>query len=123
MPHDTPKGLDARPGSKPHDPEQKPSDDLNNPDHANMSAASRAHGTHGKGKDEELLTDPQATDTGDDAQLRRAGGRNEAPDPQKFRDNAAGHMGGPGWESEQVGGSTVDRRPPDQDTGDQRRHA
>jgi hypothetical protein len=27
-----------------------------------------------------------------------------------MRDNSAGRMGGPGWGSEQVGGSTVDRR-------------
>lgn len=122
MPHDLPKGLDAR-RDQPHAPENRPSDDVNDPEHYKMSAASKAHGAHGKGGNEELLSDEQATDTGDDAQLRRAGPRNEAPDPDKFRENAAGHTGGSGWGSEQVGGSVVDRRPPDQDTGDDRRHA
>jgi endonuclease-3 len=113
MPNDLPKGLDARGGGEqPKDADRPP-----------QSAAQRAHGTHGKGGSEELLDDPQATDTGDDAQLRRAGGRDEPPSPDKFRDNAVGRMGGAGWGSEQVGGSTVDRRPPDPDTGDDRRHA
>jgi hypothetical protein len=113
MPHDLPKGLDAR-----------PTDDPNDAGHAGQSAGSKTHGTHGKGRNEEVLSDEQATDTGDDAQLRRAGGGGDrAPSPQKFRDNAAGHMGGAGWGSEAVGGSSVDRRPPDPDTGDDRRHA
>ena len=43
--------------------------------------------------------------------------------PDRMRENSAGRMGGAGWGSEQVGGSSVDRRPPDQDTGDDRRHA
>ena len=93
-------------------------------EHASQGADDRAHGAHGKGFMDEKLNDEQATDTGDDAQLRRAGGGgDQAPDPQKFRENAAGHMGGAGWGSEQVGGSVVDRRPPDQDTGEPRRHA
>ena len=93
-------------------------------EHASQGADNRAHGAHGKGSMDEKLNDEQATDTGDDAQLRTAGGGgDQAPDPQKFRDNAAGRMGGAGWGSEQVGGSVVDRRPPDPDTGDARRHA
>jgi len=100
-------------------------DDLNDPRHARLSAEERAHGAHGQGfMDEKRAGDEQATDTGDDAQLRRAGGGgDQAPDPNRFRENAAGHMGGAGWGSEQVGGSVVDRRSPDPDTGDDRRHA
>lgn len=72
-----------------------------------------AHGRHGKGaSDESMVDDEQATDTGDDRQLRTAGGGgNQPPDPNAFRENSEGRMGGAGWGSEQVGGSTVDRRP------------
>jgi hypothetical protein len=98
--------------------------DLNDKRHALLSAEERAHGVHGKGfMDEKRTDDEQATDTGDDAQLRRSGGGgDQAPDPNRFRENAAGHMGGAGWGSEQVGGSVVDRRPPEPN-GDDRRHA
>ena len=115
MPHDLPKGLDAQHGgNKPHEPGARPTDDVNDPEHSRMSAASKAHGTHGKGRNEELLVDEQATDTGDNPQLRRAGGGgNQAPDPNKFRENSAGNMGGAGWGSEAAGGSVVDRRPDD----------
>jgi hypothetical protein len=83
-------------------------------DRSQDSAERKAHGAHGKGFSDEQLVDEQATDTGDDPQLRRAGGGgDQAPDPDKFRDNASGRMGGSGWGSEQVGGSVVDRRPPD----------
>ena len=123
MPHDQPKGLDARHGARPHDPDERPSDDVNDPGHYRMSAADKAHGTRGKGDAEEVLSDPQATDTGDDAQLRRTGARDEPPSPERMRENSTGRMGGAGWGSEQVGGSSVDRRPPDQTTGDDRRHA
>ena len=113
MPNDLPKGLDSRPNEGTH-----------GADHASQSAANKAHGTHGKGRSEELLDDPQATDTGDDAQLRRAGGGgDQAPDPNKFRENSAGRMGGAGWGSEQVGGSVVDRRPPDGGSGGGRGNA
>ena len=78
------------------------------------SAESRAHGTHGKGDDRERLLDEQAVDTGDDPQLRNAGGGgNRAPEPNAFRENSEGRMGGPGWGSEGAGGSSVDRRPND----------
>ena len=78
------------------------------------SAGDRAHGTHGKGGDEETLIDEQAVDTGDDKQLRTAGGGgNKAPEPNAFRENSEGRMGGPGWGSEGAGGSSVDRRPKD----------
>ena len=118
MPHDLPKGLDSR-GSSPGSPGpqvsgQRPSDDVNDPEHYKMSAASKAHGTHGRGGTEEGLLDEQAVDTGDDAQLRRAGGGgDQPPSPTKMRDNSAGRMGGPGWGSEAAGGSSVDRRPDD----------
>ena len=76
-----------------------------------QSAADRAHGTHGRGDAEERLVDEQAVDTGDDPQLRRAGGGgDQPPSPTKMRDNAEGRMGGPGWGSEAAGGSSVDRR-------------
>jgi endonuclease-3 len=90
-------------------------DDVRNPEHYKLSPEERAHGTHGKGfSDEGRRDDEVAVDSGDDPQLRRGGaGRNEAPDPAKFADRAEGRMGGPGWGSEQVGGSTVDRRPDD----------
>ena len=97
----------------PNDANQRPSDDVNDPQHSRMSAASKAHGTHGRGGSEEELLDEQAVDTGDDAQLRRAGGRDEPPSPTRMRDNASGRMGGPGWGSEGAGGSSVDRRPDD----------
>ena len=99
--------------------------DVNNPRHSLLSAEERAHGAHGKGfMDEQRADDEQATDTGDDAQLRRAGGGgDQAPDPNKFRENAAGRMGGAGWGSEQVGGSVVDRRPPDGGSGGGRGNA
>ncbi len=92
-----------------------PADDVRNPEHYQLSPEERAHGTHGKGfSDEARLDDEVAVDSGDDPQFRRGGaGRNEAPDPAKFADQAEGRMGGPGWGSEQVGGSTVDRRPND----------
>lgn len=125
MPNDLPKGLDATQGGRePRQPGQRPGDDASDAERSTMSAGSRAHGTHGKGRNDELLVDEQATDTGDDPQLRRAGGGgDQAPDPQRFRDNAAGRMGGAGWGSEQVGGSTVDRRPSDPQSGDDRRNA
>jgi endonuclease-3 len=96
-------------------PHPKPSGDVNDREHYRDGHAERAHGTHGKGfMDERMVDDEQATDTGDDPQLRTAGGGgDDAPDPQRFRENSAGRMGGPGWGSEQVGGSVVDRRPPD----------
>ena len=78
------------------------------------SAASKAHGTHGKGDAREVLEDEVAVDSGDDPQFRRGGaGRDEAPDPAKFAKNSEGRMGGAGWGSEGVGGSSVDRRPDD----------
>jgi hypothetical protein len=115
MPHNLPKGLDAQhDGNKPHEPDQRPSDDVNDPQHYKMSAASKAHGTHGRGGTEEELLDEQAVDTGDDPQFRRAGGGgDQPPSPTKMRDNSAGRMGGPGWGNAQAGGSSVDRRPDD----------
>ena len=112
MPNDLPKGLDAQhDGNRPHDPERRPSDDVNDSQHYRLSAASKAHGAHGRSGSEESLLDEQATDTGDDPQLRRAGGGgDQPPSPTKMRDNSEGRMGGPGWGSEGVGGSTVDRR-------------
>lgn len=115
MPNDLPNGRDAEhDGNTPREPGRRPADDVNDPEHYRTSAASRAHGTHGRGGDEELLADEQATDTGDNPQLRRAGGGgDQAPDPNKFRENSPGNMGGAGWGSESVGGSVVDRRPDD----------
>jgi endonuclease III len=108
-------------------PRDMSSDEVNDPRHAHDSQDQRAHGTHGKGfMDERRADDEQATDTGDDAQQRRAGGGgDQAPDPNRFREQGekGGHLGGSGWGSEQVGGSVVDRRPPDPRTGDDRRHA
>ena len=113
MPHDLPNGLDARHGAPQNDEGR-----------ASEGADSKAHGAHGKGRNEERLIDEQATDTGDDAQLRRAGGGGDrAPEPNAFRENAPGRMGGAGWGSEAAGGSVVDRRPPDPKTGDDRSHA
>jgi hypothetical protein len=88
-------------------------DDVRNPEHYKLTPEERAHGTHGKGfSDEARLDDEVAVDSGDDPQFRRGGaGRDEAPDPTKFAKNAEGRMGGPGWGSESVGGSAVDRRP------------
>jgi hypothetical protein len=101
-----------------------PGDDTMAEDRSQDSADRKAHGAHGKGFSDEQLVDEQATDTGDDAQLRRAGGGgDQAPDPDKFRENAPGRMGGAGWGSEAVGGSVVDRRPPDKDSGDTRGNA
>ena len=78
------------------------------------SAASKAHGTHGKGDTREVLEDEVAVDTGDNPQARRGGaGPDEAPDPVQFAKNATGRMGGAGWGSEAAGGSAVDRRPSD----------
>lgn len=86
---------------------------VNDPEHYRLAVESRAHGAHGKGFSDEELLDEQATDTGDSAQLRTAGGGGDnPPEPNAFRENSPGHMGGAGWGSEQVGGSTVDRRPP-----------
>lgn len=86
---------------------------VNDPEHYRLSADARAHGAHGKGFSNERLVDEQATDSGDEAQLRTAGGGgDQAPDPDAFRANSEGRMGGPGWGNEQAGGSTVDRRPP-----------
>ncbi len=85
---------------------------VNDPDHYKLAPESRAHGTHGKGFSDEELFDEQAVDTGDDAQLRRAGGGgDQPPEPNAFRENSEGRMGGPGWGNEQAGGASVDRRP------------
>lgn len=94
-------------------PAPKASGDVNDPEHYRDGLAERAHGTHGKGfMDERRRDDEQAVDSGDDAQLRTAGGGgDQAPDPQKFRENSEGRMGGPGWGNEAAGGSSVDRRP------------
>ena len=87
---------------------------VNDPNHYQQDAQQKAHGTHGKGFSDEQLVDEQAVDTGDDRQLRTAGGGGDkAPDPNKFRENSAGRMGGPGWGNEAAGGSSVDRRPDD----------
>jgi hypothetical protein len=111
MPHDLPRGLDAQhDANRPHAPERRPSDDVNDPEHYKMSAASKSHGVHGRGGSGENLLDEQAVDTGDDQQLRRSGGRDEPPSPARMRDNSEGRMGGPGWGNEQAGGSAVDRR-------------
>lgn len=92
----------------------KASGDVNDPAHYQDGQAERAHGTHGKGFSDERLLDAQAVDTGDDPQLRRAGGGgDQAPDPNRMRENSEGRMGGPGWGNEQAGGSSVDRRPRD----------
>lgn len=90
-------------------------DSVNDPEHYRLSQGDRAHGTHGKGfTDESRRADEQAVDTGDDPQLRTAGGGGDrAPDPRKFVENSEGRMGGPGWGNEQAGGSSVDRRPRD----------
>lgn len=114
MPNDLPKGPDAQhDGNRPHDPARRPADDVNDPRHYETSAASKAHGAHGRGGNEEELLDEQATDTGDDQQLRRTGARDEPPSPARMRDNSEGRMGGAGWGSEAAGGSVVDRRPDD----------
>ena len=89
---------------------------VNDPSHAFETPEQRAHGRHGKGFSDETVeeSDEQATDTGDDKQLRTAGGGgNQPPEPNAFRENSEGRMGGAGWGSESVGGSTVDRRPKD----------
>ena len=90
-------------------------DAVNDPGHYRLRPEQRAHGTHGKGfSDEARVDDEQAVDTGDDPQLRTAGGGgDQAPDPNRFRENSEGRMGGPGWGNEQAGGSSVDRRPRD----------
>ena len=87
---------------------------VNDPEHYRQDASQKAHGTHGKGFSDEQLVDEQAVDTGDDKQLRTAGGGgNKAPEPNAFRENSEGRMGGPGWGNEAAGGSSVDRRPTD----------
>jgi hypothetical protein len=101
-----------------------PGDNTMADDRRQDSADRKAHGAHGKGFSDEQRVDEQATDTGDDAQLRRAGGGgDQAPNPDKFRENASGRAGGAGWGSEQVGGSVVDRRPPDGGSGSGRGNA
>ena len=103
-----PRGDHAAPDERQRDPDTQTSSHG-----SGASADAHAHGAHGKGGSEELLVDPQAVDTGDDPQLRTAGGGgDQAPDPNKFRENSEGRMGGPGWGSEAAGGSSVDRRPP-----------
>ncbi|HEY0780340.1 MAG TPA: hypothetical protein VGD56_20455 [Gemmatirosa sp.] len=94
---------------------QAPDDDVQNPEHYRLAPEDRAHGTHGKGfSDENRANDEVAIDSGDDPQFRHGGASpDEAPDPTKFAKNSDGRMGGPGWGNEQVGGSTVDRRPND----------
>ena len=93
----------------------KASGDVNDRGHYRDGHAERAHGTHGKGfMDEARRDDEQAVDTGDDPQFRTAGGGgDQAPDPNRMRENSEGRMGGPGWGNEQAGGSSVDRRPRD----------
>ena len=86
----------------------------NDPRTSRDSAESKAHGAHGRGDNEERRDDEQATDTGDNPQLRRAGGGGDrAPTPDAFREQSTGNMGGSGWGSEAAGGSVVDRRPDD----------
>jgi len=94
---------------------ESPADDVRDPEHYKLAVEDRAHGAHGKGfSDESRQDDEVAVDSGDDPQFRRGGaGRDEAPDPAKFAKNSEGRMGGPGWGSESVGGSAVDRRPND----------
>ena len=88
--------------------------DPNDPQTSHDSAERKAHGTHGRGDNEEQRTDEQATDTGDNPQLRTAGGGgDQPPSPDAFRKQSTGNMGGSGWGSESVGGSVVDRRPDD----------
>lgn len=77
------------------------------PDQINREAAEQ--------RTDERRDDEVPVDTGDDA-------RAQVPNPKSMRDNATGHLGGPGWGSEAAGGSAVDRRPPDEH-GNDRRHA
>jgi hypothetical protein len=87
---------------------------VNDPNHYAGRPEDFSHGRHGKGFGDEEVVNEKAVDTGDDRQLRTAGGGgDQAPDPNKFRENSAGRMGGPGWGNEQAGGASVDRRPDD----------
>ncbi len=75
-------------------------------------ASAFAHGTHGRGDSREALNEEKAVDSGDREQSRHGGaGPDDTPDPTKFAKQLDGRMGGAGWGSESVGGSSVDRRP------------
>jgi hypothetical protein len=76
----------------------------NDPNNYTKGAADRAHGTHGRGGEEEVLDTNPPVDPGFDPKRQK-------PDPAKFAENLEGHMGAPGFGQEQSGGSSVDQRP------------
>ena len=69
-------------------------DPMNDPNHADDSAAKRGHGTHGKGDAREERIDPSPVE------------------PTESRGTDPGH-GEAGWGSEGAGGSVIDKRPPE----------
>ena len=65
--------------------------DANDPNKYRESAADKAHGTHGRGRAEEKRIDDAAVEPGVDRVL-----------------------GAPGWGSESAGGSSIDKRKPEE---------
>lgn len=70
------------------------------------SAAERAHGTHGKGDDREVLLSPEPTLQGNE------GDPESKPDSVAWQRGQTGNLSGAGWGSEAAGGSVSDKRSP-----------
>ena len=76
----------------------------NDPNNYKKGADDRAHGTHGRGGEEEKLDTQPPTDPGFDRKLQNS-------DAASFAENVEGRMGAPGFGQEATGGSSIDQRP------------
>jgi hypothetical protein len=75
--------------------DQKRKDDLNDPEHSRLSADQRAHGAHGRGRNEEQRIDDETVHPGTSE-------RDRDSEPTRGAD---------GWGAEGAGGSVIDTRP------------
>ena len=76
----------------------------NDPQNYKKGADDRAHGTHGRGGEEEKLDTQPAVDPGINPQTK-------GMSPEKFEEGVEGRMGAPGFGQEATGGSAIDQRP------------
>lgn len=70
--------------------------------HDEMGADDKAHGTHGKGDSREQRVDEATPDTGKDR-----------PGAYKSLESATSELSDAGWGNAASGGSSVDKRPPE----------
>ena len=76
----------------------------NDPNNYKKGAADKAHGTHGRGGEEERLDTNPPTEPGFDRKLTNSS-------PENFEKNVEGRSGAPAFGQEASGGSAIDMRP------------